>query len=86
MRCHNKVHDPDYELFKLELHSWNNGYNKTVVLAQAWDGLDCSHGSDVSRNVFVGQIFELLEGDRLSVFIRQGYSLVAESFLGAYVT
>lgn len=86
LRCHDRDKDPEYTLFKLELHSWNEGYNKTVELAQAWDSVDCAKGSDASRTVFVGQIFDLLEGDRVSVFIKNGYVLVAESFFGAYVT
>lgn len=85
LRCHDRV-DLKYTLFKLELHSWNEGYNKTVELAQAWDSVDCGQGSDAPRTVFVGQIFDLLEGDRVSVFIKNGYVLVTESFFGAYVT
>lgn len=86
LRCHDKVEGSDYELFKLELHCWNAGYNQTRELAQAWDGVDCSRGSDVSRNVFLGQIFDLLQGDRVSVFIKHGFDLVEESFFGAYDT
>lgn len=85
VRCHNQVHSRDYEVFKLELHCWNEGYNKTRELTQAWDGVDCSRGSAVSRNVFVGQIFNLMEGDHISVFIKHGFALVTKSFFGAYV-
>ncbi|XP_075884676.1 uncharacterized protein LOC142889882 [Nelusetta ayraudi] len=86
LRCHNSVNAAEYALFKLELHSWNEGYNETQVLAQAWDSVACAQGSDASTNVFVGQIFDLLEGDHVSVFIKHGYNLVTESFFGAYVT
>lgn len=86
LRCHNPANDADYVRFKLELHSWNEGYNQTIPLAEAWDGADCSQGSDVSRHVFVGQIFDLLEGDHVSVYIKHGSTLVTESFFGAYVT
>lgn len=85
--CHNQADQPAvYEPFKLELHSWNKGYNKTIELAEARDGADCSQGSDVSTNVFMGQIFDLLEGDHISVYITEGSALVTNSFFGAYVT
>lgn len=86
LRCHNQDDAAAYVPFKLELHSWNKGYNKTIELVGAWDGVDCAQGSDVSRNVFVGQIFDLLQGDHLSVSIKQGSALVTKSFFGAYVT
>lgn len=86
LRCHNPANDTDYVLFKLELHSWNEGYNKTIELAKAWDGADCSRGSDVSRHVFLGQIFDLLPGDHVSVYIKHGATLLTESFFGVYAT
>lgn len=86
LRCHNQNDAAVYELFKLELHNWNKGYNQTIELAEAWDAVDCAQGSDASRNVFVGQIFDLLEGDHVSVSIKQGAALVTKSFFGAYAT
>lgn len=73
-------------LFKLELHSWNRSYNRSLSLADTWDEADCSHGSGASRTVFLGQIFDLLEGDHISVMVRQGHDLVTKAFFGAYIT
>lgn len=74
----------DAKLFNLELHNWNKGYNKTVCLTEAWDDVDCSQ--EGARNVFVGQLFDLLQGDHVSVQIKQGYPLITKSLFGAYVT
>lgn len=75
----------DFLRFYVELHSWNKGYNKTVKLTEAWDGVSCSPRG-VTRNVFLGQLFDLLEGDHVRVWIKEGYKLITKSTFGTYLT
>lgn len=82
LRC--PAGDENFMRFYVELHSWNEGYNKSVSLMEAWDGVVCTPGSN--RNVFLGQLFDLLQGDHVSVWIREGYKLIKKSFFGAYLT
>lgn len=70
--------------FYVELHSWNKGYNKSVPLMVASERVACTPES--SRNLFLGQLFDLLQGDHVSVWITQGYKLIQKSFFGAYLT
>lgn len=84
LRCYSSDDAREPRLFSLELHNWNRGYNKTVCLTEAWDDVGCS--PEGARNVFVGQLFDLLLGDHVSVQIKQGYPLITKSLFGAYVT
>nr|XP_020474488.1 uncharacterized protein LOC109970916 [Monopterus albus] len=70
------------EGFSVKLQRWNKGYDMIVPLTDAKDGVDCT--SQRSRNVFVGQLFDLSEGDHLSVWIDQGYKLIATASAGAF--
>ncbi|XP_044030889.1 uncharacterized protein LOC122865918 [Siniperca chuatsi] len=81
LSCHDG--DSNFKRFYVELHNWNEGYNKTVCLTEAWDGITCT--SEWSRSVFVGQLFDLLEGDHVRVWIGEGYRLITKSSFGAYL-
>lgn len=85
LRCSSEDSDMNFTSFFAELHTWNKNYNKTLHLMKTWDGVLCTpEGS--SRNVFVGQLFELLEGTHVSVWISEGYRLITKSSFGAYLT
>lgn len=65
------------------LYTWSEKYRLDVVLTQVWDA--CSNGQ--SRNVFVGQQFDLSEGEYLSVVVTEGYRQITdESVFGAFLT
>lgn len=84
LRCNG---DADYAFVKffVELQSWNVGYNKTVSLVDTRDGITCTP-ERISRTVFVGELFDLSEGDHVSVNVKEGYDLITKSSFGAYLT
>ncbi|XP_068561577.1 uncharacterized protein [Cebidichthys violaceus] len=83
LNCHGADRASNFEKFSFALHKWNEGYNMNVTLMDAWDGITCS--PDGSKSAFVGQLFELLKGDHVSVWIKQGYKLITNSAFGAYL-
>ncbi|XP_040914620.1 tumor necrosis factor ligand superfamily member 15-like [Toxotes jaculatrix] len=83
LRCQDKDDAAKFKKFNMMLHKWNEGYNKTLHLADTWDGVACA--SEGLRSVFVGQLFDLLEGDHVSVWIGEGYELILKSSFGAYL-
>ncbi|TMS07950.1 uncharacterized protein LOC104936472 [Larimichthys crocea] len=83
LNCHNLEEDGKFQKFGLYLHNWNKGYPQAVELTHVWDGVFCTLGG--YRSVFVGQLFDLLEGDHVSVWIAEGYELISRSSFGAYL-
>ncbi|XP_042251663.1 uncharacterized protein LOC121885905 [Thunnus maccoyii] len=81
LRCQN---EEGYEKFFLKLQRWNEGYNKTVKRMEVLESITCTQGE--SSTVFVGDLFDLLAGDHMSVLIVEGYKLVTELAFGAYLT
>ncbi|XP_076614804.1 uncharacterized protein LOC143338350 [Chaetodon auriga] len=73
----------NFKRFFVRLDNWNEGYNKTVPLTEAGDGIACT--PEGSKSLFVGQLFDLLEGDHVSVWIGEGYKLITKSSFGAYL-
>lgn len=72
-----------FNRFFIELHKWNKGYNKDIKLTEAWDGVMCPpYGY---RTVFVGQLFDLFEGDHVKVWVEDGYNLISRSSFGAFL-
>lgn len=84
LSCQDEDEAANFKRFYVELHKWNERYNKTVRLTEAWDGIVCT--SEGSRSVFVGQLFDLLKGDHVRVWIGEGYELITKSSFGAYLT
>ncbi|KAM3599717.1 uncharacterized protein V6R79_010294 [Siganus canaliculatus] len=83
LTCFGKDDETNSQSFNVEIHKWNEGYQKNVVLAKIWDGIVCT--PEGSRTVFVGQLFDLSADDRVSVWIGNGSRLIARSFFGAYL-
>ena len=83
LSCQDGEGAANFRRFFVALHKRNGGYNKTVPLMDAWDGITCT--SDAFRSVFVGQLHELMKGDHLSVWIGEGYRLITKSAFGAYL-
>lgn len=84
LNCHGEDGAENFKRFIVQLHNWNEGYNKTMKLTEARDGIACTPQG--SRSLFVGQLFDLLEGDHVSVWIGEGYKLITKSSFGAYLT
>ncbi|XP_051268347.1 uncharacterized protein LOC127370377 [Dicentrarchus labrax] len=82
LSCHGEK-TPNFELFTLQLYCLNEGYPKRRLLTDAMDGLECTQ--DRSKSVFVGQLFELVEGDYLKVLMKKGYKLMKTASFGAYL-
>lgn len=71
--------------FSAELHTWNENYNKTLKVMSMWHSVHCS-SEELGRTVFDGQLFDLVEGTHISVWIHKGYRLIRKSSFGAYLT
>lgn len=71
-----------FQLFSVKLQCLPIGYDSYKNLAQVQDGLYCQGYPVRSRSVFVGQLFKLMEGDRLSVWLQEGSELVQQSWFG----
>ncbi|XP_026153720.1 uncharacterized protein LOC113124814 [Mastacembelus armatus] len=84
LSCQDEVEDESFKKFYVTLHRWNEGYRQEKTIGSAMDGIECS--SDRSRSVFMGQLFYLLNGDHVSVWIEEGYKLITKSSFGAYST
>ncbi|XP_041816799.1 uncharacterized protein LOC121623551 [Chelmon rostratus] len=83
LNCLGGDRDGNFKRFYVQLHTWNKGYNKTVTLTEAWDSIACTPQG--SRSFFVGQLFELLKDDHVSVWIGVGYEHITKSSFGAYL-
>lgn len=70
--------------FYVKLQKWNKGYNMTLPITDAFDHIACTSGE--SRSLFVGELFDLLAGDHVSVWFVEGYNLIRKSSFGAYLT
>lgn len=72
-----------FRLFSVKLQHLPQGYDEHVDLMKVQDGLDCPRRPPIpSRSVFVGQLFRLWAGDRLSVWLEEGSELVQQSWFG----
>lgn len=80
--CPDEKEPENFNKFIVELHSWNEGYNKSVPLIIASDGITCP--SDSFRSVVVEELLELTDGDYVSVWIAEGYNLIKKSSYGAF--
>ncbi|XP_071323030.1 tumor necrosis factor ligand superfamily member 15-like [Trachinotus anak] len=84
LTCQEEDPAADFNRFYVELRSWNKGYDMPRLLTKAWNGITCIN-SEGPRSVFVGQLFDLLAGDHVSVWIGAGYNLIMKSSFGAYL-
>ncbi|XP_035524531.1 tumor necrosis factor ligand superfamily member 15 [Morone saxatilis] len=82
LSCHGEE-TQNLQLFSLRLRCWNERYTKQRQLTDAKDDVECTQ--DRSKSVFVGQLFDLNEGDHLSVWIEKGYKLIKTSSFGAFL-
>lgn len=82
LRCQNN--DSGFKMFTVKLHKWRKDYCKVSDMVTVFDGLMCR--STESRHVFVGQLFEMMAGDHVKVWIKEGYKLIYKSSIGAYLT
>lgn len=71
--------------FSADLQTWNENYNKTLNVMRMWDSAHCS-SELTGRTVFDGQLFDLVEGTHIKVWIHEGYRLIRKASFGAYLT
>ncbi|XP_012708984.2 uncharacterized protein LOC105918448 [Fundulus heteroclitus] len=69
------------EAFEVELKQSIRGYDKDQILIDIRESDDWH-----DKNVYVGQLFRLHEGDKLRVFLEAGYKLIRRSSFGAFLT
>ncbi|XP_069370240.1 uncharacterized protein [Paralichthys olivaceus] len=82
--CPNINNTASFNKFIMHLSSWSKDYMKNPeVLDRFRDGISCSR--EDFRNVFVGDLFDLSEGDHVSVLIKSGYELIEKFTFGAYL-
>ncbi|XP_035039714.1 uncharacterized protein LOC118125360 [Hippoglossus stenolepis] len=82
LSCRNDLGAASFNEFHLRLSRWSQSYIKHTTLAESQDGLMCPPVG--FRSVYVGQLFDLSEGDHVSVWIEAGYELIEKSTFGAY--
>lgn len=68
--------------FKVEVRSWNKGYDQELPQARASYDLVCPDRQ--FKTVEVGELLELLEGDHVRVWVDKGYKLISKSYFGAF--
>lgn len=83
LRCPDDDDDDNYKVFSVQLHTWNKDYPVDIP-TDVSSSLACT--SEGFTNYFVGELFEFLEGDHVSVWVSSGYKLITHSSFGAYVT
>ncbi|XP_029300990.1 uncharacterized protein LOC115016975 [Cottoperca gobio] len=81
--CHDEDKAANFTRFYVELRNSNEGYNTTIRLLEASDGIACT--SIGFRSVFLGQLFDLSKGDNVSVWIGKGYKLINKASFGAFL-
>ncbi|CAK6976679.1 uncharacterized protein LOC111221201 [Scomber scombrus] len=75
--------DHTNEKFNVQLRKFNSGYNEDQNMINAWNGVVCSPHQ--TRTLFMGELFDLLKGDHVKVFITYGYNLITTASFGAYL-
>lgn len=74
----------DFRRFHVILYRWNENYKDNVKMSEALDGVRCT--SPESKTLFIGQLFQLAEGDRVKMWIAEGHQLTRWASFGAFVT
>ncbi|CAB1421753.1 unnamed protein product [Pleuronectes platessa] len=79
--CNNATGAALSNMFHMELRSWNANYNTSRDLTETRDGVSCPPVA--FRTVSVAQLFDLEEGDHVSVRVGAGYELIDDASFGA---
>ncbi|XP_008303424.1 uncharacterized protein LOC103375017 [Stegastes partitus] len=77
--CHDEPEG--FRTFSLQLRRLPLGYSDIQNLTDVWDGVKCPEGF---RTVSVGRLFDLLQGDQVKVWVREGYKLITSSSFGVF--
>lgn len=84
LTCHDQTSQTaDFHKFFVQLSNWNDGYDEVRPIARAWNGVSCS--SNAPMTVFVGKLFDMMQGDHVSVWIGSGYELMMDAEFGAHL-
>nr|XP_020495749.1 uncharacterized protein LOC109988569 [Labrus bergylta] len=91
-KCDLQHQDEDFQEFRLTLQRSNEGYGpkpKPYNLTTAMDSVGCSPRSDSLtqvRTLTMVQLFSLIEGDHVKVWVNKGLGMIIKSFFGAFQT
>lgn len=83
LSCDKGVVDAEFQKFHIQLHRWSEAYGKVTTELDAWESVKCQEKD--YQTLFVGQLFDRLEGEFLSVEVTNGYNLIKTSFFGAFL-
>ncbi|XP_062268346.1 uncharacterized protein LOC133974701 [Platichthys flesus] len=81
--CRNATGAASSNMFYMQLRFWNENYNESRVLTDAREVVSCPPVA--FRTVSVQQLFDLSEGDHVSVRIGAGYQLINKADFGAFL-
>lgn len=77
------VKGSEFQKFHIQLHRWSEAYGKVTTELDAWESVKCQ--TKDYQTLFVGQLFDRLDGEFLSVKVIDGYNLIKTSFFGAFL-
>uniref|UniRef100_A0A3Q4MAG0 THD domain-containing protein n=1 Tax=Neolamprologus brichardi TaxID=32507 RepID=A0A3Q4MAG0_NEOBR len=83
LSCNDDVKDSEFQKFHIQLHRWSEAYGKVTTELDAWESVKCQ--AKDYQTLFVGQLFDRLDGEFLSVKVIDGYNLIKKSFFGAFL-
>ncbi|KAL4005140.1 hypothetical protein ACER0C_004853 [Sarotherodon galilaeus] len=85
LSCDDDVEKAEFRKFHIQLQRWSEAYGKVTTELDAWESVKCQKESKDYQTLFVGQLFDRLEGEFLSVKVIDGYNLIKTSFFGAFL-
>lgn len=83
LSCNDDVKGFEFQKFHIQLHRWSEAYGKVTTELDAWESVKCQ--TKDYQTLFVGQLFDRLDGEFLSVKVIDGYNLIKTSFFGAFL-
>ncbi|XP_026032787.1 uncharacterized protein LOC113027389 [Astatotilapia calliptera] len=83
LSCNDDVKGSEFQKFHIQLHRWSEAYGKVTTELDAWESVKCQ--TKDYQTLFVGQLFDRLDGEFLSVKVIDGYNLIKTSFFGAFL-
>uniref|UniRef100_A0A668UBS1 THD domain-containing protein n=1 Tax=Oreochromis aureus TaxID=47969 RepID=A0A668UBS1_OREAU len=85
LSCDDDVEKAEFRKLHIQLQRWSEAYGRVTTELDAWESVKCQKESKDYQTLFVGQLFDRLEGEFLSVKVIDGYNLIKTSFFGAFL-
>lgn len=73
--------NPNKKLY-VQLQKRNDGYNEDIYLMDAWNAVVCTQQP---RTLFIGELFDLSQGEHVKARIMHGSELIRKASFGAYL-